>query len=82
MMAKWLLLGIGGLIVVFGVYFTFAADRLSGRNLLTGKKVKRVETLINRVYELDSKLVQMKVAVAVLLLIVGIFMLGTAFSLR
>ena len=79
---KLAVLGIGLLAVIFGVYFTFAADRLAGKNLLSGKGIKKVEDLINRVYALDEKLVQMKVAVAVLLFIVGIFMVGTAVSLR
>ena len=78
MIAKWLILGIGVFAIVFGGYFTFAADRISGKNLLAGKKVKQVEALLNQVYELDGKLVQMKVVVSVLLLIVGIFMMGTA----
>ena len=82
MIAKLTILGIGALAVVFGVYFTFAADRVAGKNLLAGKKIKQVEDLLNRVYTLDEKLVQMKVAVAVLLLIVGVFLIGTAASLR
>ncbi len=82
MLGKLMILGIGLLAVVFGVYFTFAADRLAGKNLLAGKGVKKVEDLLNRVYTLDEKLVQMKVAVAVLLFIVGIFMVGTAVSLH
>ena len=71
MIARLTIFGIGALAVVFGIYFTFAADRVVGKNLLSGKRVKQIENLINRVYALDERLVQMKVAVAVILLVAG-----------
>ena len=82
MIAQWTIGGIGLLAVLFGIYFTRAADRIAGKNLLSGKKIKRIEAVINRVYTLDEKLVQMKAAVAVLLLIVGSFMIVRAIMLR
>ena len=82
MIAKLTILAVGVLAVVFGVYFTFAADRIAGKNLLSGKGVRRIEHIINRVYALDEKLVQMKVAVAVLLLVIGAYLIVTGISLR
>lgn len=82
MIAQLAIGGIGVLAVGFGVYFTLAADRVVGKNLLSGKKVKRIEELLNRVYTLDEKLAQMRVLVSVLLILIGIFMAATAVSLR
>ena len=97
MMSGLLLLTIGVVALVFAAYFVFGSDRIAHRNILdqwidwlpASRRRSRpappladpLEALINRVYAIDEHLVRMKVAMAVVLLAAGSFLLIVSASL-
>lgn len=79
--------------VTFAVYFLFGSDRIANRNVLDrqvellprrarkGGKSDPMEELINRVFVIDERLVRMKTAMAITLLVAGGFLLIVACAL-
>ncbi len=84
-----MLLSVGLIALVFAGYFLFSSDRIANRNVLDRRveilsqlhrrrpprRRDPMEELLNRVFVIDERLVRMKVAMAIVLLMAGLFLL-------
>lgn len=82
-----MLVTIAAVALIFAGYFFFGSDRIANRNVLDrqietfrgrqrkSKKPDPLEELLNRVFIIDERLVRMKAAMAVILLLSGGFLL-------
>lgn len=89
-----MLFGVGVVALAFAGYFFFGSDRIANRNVLNRRmelpaRLRRratsrpdpLEELLNRVYIIDERLVRMKAAMAIILLVAGFFLVLVSVTL-